>query len=367
MSSLFPFANRRNAMIGIILTLACSLIGQALASLPGFSLIGHLVLALVLGMVIQFSQSITKMARESTGFIANKFLRAGIILLGFKLNLVILMSAGLKSLEAAVFVVAIMITINYFVARFFRVDHILALLTACGCSICGAAAVMGISSALKAKADQSVLAVAIVAILGTVFTLVIVFLQPFLGFSNAQFGVMAGLSLHEIAHAVAAGGSAGRDRQRHHRQTLPCPSPRSGSPHPRRLRSLAPAPQIRRYELEIQGSYPLVHGRLHHRQRHRLVHPGRRNRRSDTGQNRLPHPRHGHGSPGPQRQLRRHRPRRRPSPHQRRPLLRRHHEPGLVYCSDVVLRLIPFYLVFNKSVHPLQPLSGCTLFLWKFS
>lgn len=209
MSSLFPFANRRNAMIGIILTLACSLIGQALASLPGFSLIGHLVLALVLGMVIQFSQSITKMARESTGFIANKFLRAGIILLGFKLNLVILMSAGLKSLEAAVFVVAIMITINYFVARFFRVDHTLALLTACGCSICGAAAVMGISSALKAKADQSVLAVAIVAILGTVFTLVIVFLQPFLGFSNAQFGVMAGLSLHEIAHAVAAGGSAG--------------------------------------------------------------------------------------------------------------------------------------------------------------
>lgn len=209
MSSLFPFANRRNAMIGIILTLACSLIGQALASLPGFSLIGHLVLALVLGMVIQFSQSITKMARESTGFIANKFLRAGIILLGFKLNLVILMSAGLKSLEAAVFVVAIMITINYFVARFFRVDHILALLTACGCSICGAAAVMGISSALKSKADQSVLAVAIVAILGTVFTLVIVFLQPFLGFSNAQFGVMAGLSLHEIAHAVAAGGSAG--------------------------------------------------------------------------------------------------------------------------------------------------------------
>ena len=71
-------------------------------------------------MVIQFSQSVTKMARESTGFIANKFLRAGIILLGFKLNLVILMSAGLKSLEAAVFVVTIMITLNYVVASITR-------------------------------------------------------------------------------------------------------------------------------------------------------------------------------------------------------------------------------------------------------
>ena len=85
----------------------------------------------------------------------------------------------------------------------------LALLTACGCSICGAAAVMGVSSAVRAKTDQSVLAVAIAAILGTLFTLIEVGLQPFLGFTDAQFGVMAGLSLHEIAHAAAAGGAAG--------------------------------------------------------------------------------------------------------------------------------------------------------------
>ena len=166
----------RHALLGVVLTLACSLAGQSLASLPGFSLIGHLVLALLLGMAIQVCRPVTLAARESTGFIANKFLRAGIIFLGFKLNLIILVSAGMKSLIAAVFVVAIMIPLNYAVARALRVDHTLALLTACGCSICGAAAVMGVSGTVKAKADQS---------------------------------VMAGLSLHEIAHAVAAGGSAG--------------------------------------------------------------------------------------------------------------------------------------------------------------
>jgi len=194
----------RHALLGVVLTLACSLAGQSLASLPGFSLIGHLVLALLLGMAIQVCRPVTLAARESTGFIANKFLRAGIIFLGFKLNLIILVSAGMKSLIAAVFVVAIMIPLNYAVARALRVDHTLALLTACGCSICGAAAVMGVSGTLKAKADQSVLAVAIVAILGTVFTLIEVFAQPVLGFTDSQFGVMAGLSLHEIAHAGAS-------------------------------------------------------------------------------------------------------------------------------------------------------------------
>ena len=195
----------RRASIGLIVTLVCSIAGQFLAKLPGFSLIGHLVLALLLGMCLQFARSLTAAAQQSTPFIANKFLRAGIILLGFKLNLVILMSAGLKSLEAAVVIVAVMIPLNYFVARFFKVEHTLALLTACGCSICGAAAVMGVSGAVRAKTDQSVLAVAIVAILGTLFTLIEVGLQPFLGFTDAQFGVMAGLSLHEIAPAGPVG------------------------------------------------------------------------------------------------------------------------------------------------------------------
>ncbi|MFC2637730.1 putative sulfate exporter family transporter [uncultured Mitsuokella sp.] len=195
----------------LVITLLCSLLGKELAGLPGLSLVGHLVLALLLGMLVQLVRAIKASARASgTGFIANKFLRAGIILLGFKLNLVLLLHEGLKGLEAAVFMVTVMLVLNYALARLFKVDHTLAMLTACGCSICGAAAVMGVSAPLKAKADQSVLAVAIVAILGTLFTLVEVGLLPVLHFTNAQFGTMAGLSLHEIAHAVAAGGSAGQ-------------------------------------------------------------------------------------------------------------------------------------------------------------
>ena len=196
-------------LVAMTVTLACSLMGKALATYPGFSLIGHLVLALLLGMSIQFFKKITTMARGGTGFIANKFLRLGIILLGFKLNLAILLSSGIQSLGFAAVIVTGMLCLTYLVCRLFNVEHTLAMLTACGCSICGAAAVMGVSAPLKAKSNDSVLAVAIVAILGTIFTLIEIGLQPVLGFSDLQFGIMAGLSLHEIAHAVAAGGVAG--------------------------------------------------------------------------------------------------------------------------------------------------------------
>lgn len=188
----------------------CSLLGKYLAGFPGLSLVGHLVLALLLGMLFQIWRSRLEVVRVGTPYIANRFLRLGIILMGFKLNVLVLFSTGISSLLVALIVTPITIVMTYLFCRLLHVDHTTSLLTGCGCGICGAAAVMGVSAPAKAKTDQSVLAIAIVCILGTVFTLIEVFLQPFLGLTDVQFGVMAGASLHEIAHAVAAGSASGQ-------------------------------------------------------------------------------------------------------------------------------------------------------------
>ncbi|MBC1228277.1 YeiH family protein [Listeria booriae] len=195
--------------IGILVTLACSLAGKYLALLPGLQLIGALVIALILGMLVQVSRTIVVSAQPGTGFISNKFLRLGIILLGFRLNLEALADSGIKTIILAIVVVAFTIVTVYFLCKWLKVEDSLGLMAACGCGICGAAAVMGVSPQVKAKNDDAVLAVAVVCILGTVFTLIEVGLKPVLGMTPTQFGVMTGSSLHEIAHAVAAGGAGG--------------------------------------------------------------------------------------------------------------------------------------------------------------
>ncbi|MBC1566043.1 YeiH family protein [Listeria booriae] len=195
--------------IGILVTLACSLAGKYLALLPGLQLIGALVIALILGMLVQISRSVVVSAQPGTGFISNKFLRLGIILLGFRLNLEALADSGIKTIILAIVVVAFTIVTVYFLCKWLKVEDSLGLMAACGCGICGAAAVMGVSPQVKAKNDDAVLAVAVVCILGTVFTLIEVGLKPVLGMTPTQFGVMTGSSLHEIAHAVAAGGAGG--------------------------------------------------------------------------------------------------------------------------------------------------------------
>lgn len=193
--------------IAIVLTLIASLAGRYLAMLPYIKVIGAMVIALLIGMIINVIKPLKTAGGAGVGFISNKFLRLGIILLGFKLNLLVLVNSGIKTILLAIFVVTITIFLTYIIAKKFGVDDELSLLTAGGCGICGAAAVMGISPQVKAKSDDTVLAVAVVCILGTIFTLIEVLLKPTLGLTDTQFGILNGASLHEIAHAVAAAGS----------------------------------------------------------------------------------------------------------------------------------------------------------------
>ncbi len=199
-----------------VLTLACSVLGSLLAGLPYLAVLGALVISLILGICCQIARPAVDYAKPGIALISNKFLRAGIILLGFKLNLIALAQAGVKTIALACVVVTGVIFLAYNLARRFGVDKHLAILTASGTGICGAAAVMGIASQLptdeknaERRAEDKVVAVAIVAILGTLFTLVDIAVGPLLGMDATQFGVMAGASLHEIAHAVAAGGVGG--------------------------------------------------------------------------------------------------------------------------------------------------------------
>ncbi|KRM09790.1 putative sulfate exporter family transporter [Paucilactobacillus suebicus] len=214
--AVFSVMRTRSFYFAAVLTLICSIIGTVLAGLPYFAIIGALVISLVLGMGLQIYQPAIESSKAGIGFISNKFLRLGIILLGFKLNLVDLAQAGVKTIALAVIIVTGTIIMTYNIARKFGVSQQLAILTASGTGICGAAAVMGISPQIQVSEDQKeqkqedeVLAVAIVAILGTVFTLIEIGIKPLLHMTPTQFGVMAGGSLHEIAHAVATGGADG--------------------------------------------------------------------------------------------------------------------------------------------------------------
>lgn len=200
---------RKGFWIGIGLTFVIAIVAKSVTMLPYISLIGPLIVAIIIGVLWNTFFSIRTEWESGITFSSKILLRAGIILLGMRLDISDIISAGWVALLLAASSVIIGIGGVYAIARLIGADKKVGFLTACGTGICGAAAIVAVSTQVKAKPEQTAVSVAVIAILGTLLTFVYTLLYPILGLSSKAFGMFAGGTLHEIAHVVAAGDIGG--------------------------------------------------------------------------------------------------------------------------------------------------------------
>ncbi|QGQ46014.1 YeiH family protein [Metabacillus sediminilitoris] len=196
---------------GIVLTLFISLIASIVANVPIVSMVGHLVLSILIGIGWKTTIGVPEQFMTGVSFASKNLLRIGIIFLGMKLNLIDVFQAGIDVFLLAIINVAVTLIIVYFLAKYLKVEKNLALLTACGTAICGAAAVVAISSQIRARENDTVLAAAVVCLLGTIFTLIYTVFYSTFSLTPLEFGIFSGATLHEIAHVIAASAPAGSD------------------------------------------------------------------------------------------------------------------------------------------------------------
>ncbi len=195
--------------LGILLTLFIAIAAQQLASLPLLNVTGHLVLAIMIGMIWRATIGLPGQLITGTTFSSKKLLRLGIILLGMRLDFVDIFSVGIDIFIIASVSLMFTLIVVFLLTKRFKVERRLGILTACGTAICGAAAIVAIAPQLKAKDEEIAIGAATVAILGTIFTVVYTIFFPVIGLSAHGYGVFSGATLHELAHVIAAAAPAG--------------------------------------------------------------------------------------------------------------------------------------------------------------
>lgn len=200
-----------NFLKGILLTLLIALVAKYIATFPFFSILGQLVIAIIVGMVWRAAFKVQDTWQVGIAFSSKKLLRLGIILLGMRLNLADIYHAGASVFLIAVINLLFALMVVYGLTKMLKVDQKLGILTACGTAICGAAAVVAIAPQIKANQKETAVGAAIVALLGTVFTLIYTVLYSILDLTPTEYGIFAGGTLHEIAHVIAAASAGGNE------------------------------------------------------------------------------------------------------------------------------------------------------------
>ena len=139
-------------------------------------------------------------------FCSRTVLRAGVVLLGFRLHLSDLVAVG-GDLIWIVMTVAVTLLGTRWVCRSLGLSPSLALLTATGYAVCGASAIAAMNGVVEADEDEVSYAIALVTLAGTVSVFVLPVLGSLLAMHPTQFGAWAGASVHDVSQVVAAAAS----------------------------------------------------------------------------------------------------------------------------------------------------------------
>jgi uncharacterized integral membrane protein (TIGR00698 family) len=204
--TLFREANR--LLPGLLLcgavVLGASLLQWAEELLFGRAYLEALVLAILLGAVIRSLWTPRAGLLPGIGFSAKALLELAVVLLGVSISGQAVLAVGPGLLLGIAAVVVMAILASYGIGRALGLPQRMALLVACGNSICGNSAIAAVAPVIDADSDDVAASIAFTAVLGVVVVLALPLAMAGLGLTTGQYGVLAGLTVYAVPQVLAA-------------------------------------------------------------------------------------------------------------------------------------------------------------------
>ncbi|WP_445501180.1 YeiH family protein [Microvirga sp. G4-2] len=163
-----------------------------------------LVIAILIGTMLRTLWTPDARWIPGIGFSAKTLLEIAVMLLGASISFQAVLEAGLSLILGIAVVVALAIGASYGLCRLLGLPWRMAILVACGNSICGNSAIAAVAPVIDAKPEDVASSIAFTAILGVIVVLTLPLLMPLFGLSLTQYGVLAGLTVYAVPQVLAA-------------------------------------------------------------------------------------------------------------------------------------------------------------------
>ncbi|WP_342240078.1 YeiH family protein [Inquilinus sp. OTU3971] len=185
-------------------TLAALGLEQLEAGLFGHAWLEALVLAILVGALVRTLWSPSQRWTPGIAFSAKTLLEIAVVLLGASVSVGAIVAAGPLLLVGIAAVVVIAIAASYGMGRLLGLPHRMAVLVACGNSICGNSAIAAVAPVIGADGKEVAASIAFTAVLGVLVVLGLPFLPALMQISEVQYGVLAGLTVYAVPQVLAA-------------------------------------------------------------------------------------------------------------------------------------------------------------------
>ena len=193
--------NVKGILLCLVLAIPCWFLGQAVPVVVGpvFGILAGMLITLLLKDKTQFQSGIT--------FVSKKVLQYAVILLGFGLNLSVILETGKQSLPIILATISTSLIIAYVLHRVMHVPGKISTLVGVGSSICGGSAIAATAPGLDADDEEVAQAISVIFFFNMLAALFFPALGALLGFSTTSgeaFGIFAGTAVNDTSSVTAA-------------------------------------------------------------------------------------------------------------------------------------------------------------------
>ncbi|WP_068080320.1 YeiH family protein [Novosphingobium rosa] len=175
----------------------------------GRSWLEALVLAILLGTMLRSLWTPHSRWAPGIAFSGKILLEAAVVLLGVTISARTILAAGPWMLLGIAAVVALAIGASFVIGRLLKLPPRMALLVACGNSICGNSAIAAVAPVIGADGDDVATSIGFTAVLGVAVVLGLPLLGIALHLDGLQYGALAGLTVYAVPQVLAAAAPLG--------------------------------------------------------------------------------------------------------------------------------------------------------------
>ncbi len=172
-----------------------------------FPIIGGPVFAILLGMVVTQFVKNKKPFEAGIKFTSKKILQYAVILLGFGLNLNVILETGAQSLPIILATISTSLIIAFAMCKLLHMPAKISTLVGVGSSICGGSAVAATAPVIDADDEEVAQAISVIFFFNVLAALIFPHLGSWIGFSTVDgnaFGIFAGTAINDTSSVTAA-------------------------------------------------------------------------------------------------------------------------------------------------------------------
>ena len=187
---------------GLLICLAISIPAWFLGRL--FPVVGGPVCAILIGMAIAPFIKGKEHFRPGIAFTSKKILQYAVVLLGFGMNLSVVLEKGRQSLPIILATITTSILIAVLLFRLLKIPTKSAILIGVGSSICGGSAIAATAPVIEADDEEIAQSISVIFLFNIAAALIFPALGAALGLSNEGFGLFAGTAINDTSSVTAA-------------------------------------------------------------------------------------------------------------------------------------------------------------------